>query len=135
MSWGESDLESLSNENDGPTQDQYDIRGPNNLAMAVSMPTEVPDAIPGRMVVVGDSDFLSEELFMSASLYNRDFFSGLVGWLTEREDLISIAPKDPEHVQLQLTDAEVRSIWLIIGCEILLFALLGVYIRMKRRSR
>ncbi|MCP4603355.1 MAG: GldG family protein [Proteobacteria bacterium] len=133
-SWGEVDLASLGTGESVPSKDQYDSQGPNVVAIAASLPTQGGKDEGGRLVVVGDSDFLSEELFVNAGLNNRDFWSGLVGWLTSRGDLISIAPKNPEHVRLNLTENDIKSIWQIVIGEILFCIVLGVVVWMKRRS-
>ncbi len=132
LSWGEMDLASLGSGQTVPNKDQYDTAGPAALAMAASGAVE-GNGDGGRLIVVGDSDFLSEELFVNSSLFNRDFWSGLVGWLTARTDLISIAPKNPEHVQLNLTDDDISTIWQIVIGEVLLIIIAGVVIWIRRR--
>ena len=132
LSWGEVDLASLGSGQAVPAKDQYDTTGPAILAMAAAGATE-SNGDEGRLIVVGDSDFLSEELFVNSSLFNRDFWSGLVGWLTARTDLISIAPKNPEHVRLNLTDDDVSTIWQIIIGEVMLVIIAGVVMWLRRR--
>jgi hypothetical protein len=134
ISWGEVDVAALSAGEAAPTKDQYDTAGPAALAVAASLPTKREGEEPGRVVVVGDSDFLAEELLVNASLSNRDFWSGLVGWLTSRADLISIAPKNPEHVRLNLTAEDVGTVWQIVVGEVLFFVVLGVVVWLRRRS-
>jgi ABC-type uncharacterized transport system involved in gliding motility auxiliary subunit len=134
VSWGEVDLSSLGTGESVPERDQYDTQGPATLAMAAVLTAAGDNRPAGRLVVVGDSDFLSEELFVSAGLFNRDLWSGLVGWLTAREDLISIAPKNPEHVRLQLTEEDFRTIVLLLVGEVLLGIVLGLVVWFRRRS-
>jgi hypothetical protein len=133
VSWGEVDLNWLDSQDGAPAKDQYDHAGPVSLAMAVSVNAKDGSPDGGRLIVVGDSDFLSEELFVNAGLFNRDFWSGMVGWLTARGDLISIAPKNPEHVRLNLTEQDVSTIWQVVIGEILFFVLIGVIVWSKRR--
>jgi ABC-type uncharacterized transport system involved in gliding motility auxiliary subunit len=131
-SWGETDVASLGTGERVAEKGPADVAGPLALAMAATVaPKDGGDA--GRLVVVGDSDFLSEELYLSASLYNRDLWSGIVGWLTEREDLISIAPKNPERVRLNLTDDDVGTIWMVVLGEVALMLILGVAMWLVRR--
>jgi len=134
ISWGEVDVAALSSGEGAPTKDQYDNPGPAALALAASLPTKTEKEESGRLVVVGDSDFLAEELLVNASLGNRDFWSGIVGWLTSREDLISIAPKNPEHVRLNLTTEDVGTVWQVVVGEVLFFIVLGVVVWLRRRS-
>ena len=117
-----------------PERDQYDSAGPAPLAMAAVLAAPGENRPGGRLVVVGDSDFLSEELFVNGSLFNRDFWSGLVGWLTAREDLISIAPKNPEHVRLNLTEDDVSTVWQVVIGEAVLVLIIGVVVWFRRRS-
>ena len=133
-SWGEVDLSTFGISETPPTKDQYDTPGPTVIAMAAALPTEAQDNDSGgKLVVVGDADVLQEELFMNAGLLNRDFFSGLVGWATKRGDLISISPKNPEHIRLNLTEAELGNITQMIWGEIVFFAALGVMVWFRRR--
>lgn len=134
VAWGEVDLGSLGTGESVPERDQYDNQGPLPLAMAAVLAAPGDNRPAGRLVVVGDSDFLSEELFVSAGLFNRDLWSGLVGWLTAREDLISIAPKNPEHVRLQLTEDDFLTIVALLAGEVLLCLALGVVVWIRRRS-
>jgi hypothetical protein len=132
--WGEVDLSFIGEAGQPPGKDQYDTQGPAVLAMATTRPDGPTGELGGRLVVVGDSDFLGEELYAHASFYNRDFWSGLVGWLTAREDLIAIAPKNPEHVRLELTGDDFLTIVLVLLGELLLGVGVGVAVWIRRRS-
>jgi len=131
-SWGETDIASLGTGDRTPEKGDGDVAGPATLAMAATL-AKKDGREGGRLAVVGDSDFLTEELFVNASLYNRDLWSGLIGFLTAREDLISIAPKNPEHVRLSLTEDDVHTIWLIVIGEVLLMLVFGVVMWLARR--
>ena len=133
MSWGEVDLASLGSGDSAPTQDQYDTAGPVVVGM-IAVETTKDKEKAGKLLVIGDSDFLEEELFVNSSLYNRDFWSGLVGWMTAREDLVSIAPKNPEHIRLSLTKEDAGTIWWTLIGEVILVIALGVMVWMRRRS-
>ena len=58
-------------------------------------PSEAPE---GRLVVVGDSDFIGNNLAL-APLGNADLFLNMVNWLTEDEDLIAIRPRPPRTAE------------------------------------
>jgi hypothetical protein len=130
--WGETDVASLGTGDRVPEKGPSDIAGPVSLAMAAQLGA-ADKGEGGRLVVIGDSDFLSEELYLSAGLYNRDLWSGTVGWLTARKDLISIAPKNPERVRLNLTEDDVGTIWMIVIGEVALMLILGVAMWLVRR--
>jgi len=131
-SWGEVDLASVGTGGTVPEKGEEDTAGPAILAMASVIGAQ--DGKPeGRLAVVGDSDFLSEELFVNAGLFNRDFWTSLVGWLTAREDLISIAAKNPEHVRLNLTEEDVSLVWKVVIGEVILVLIAGALMWIRRR--
>jgi hypothetical protein len=132
--WGEVDLSFIGDAAKPPEKDQYDAEGPAVLAMTAARPDGPAGEPGGRLAVVGDSDFLGEEFYAHASFYNRDFWSGLVGWLTAREELISIAPKNPEHVRLDLTGDDFLTIAAVLLGELLLGVGVGVAVWVRRRS-
>jgi ABC-type uncharacterized transport system involved in gliding motility auxiliary subunit len=133
-SWGETDAASLSTTDAAPTKDQYDTQGPVTIAMISALPTASADQKGGELIVVGDSDVLLPELYVNTGLSNRDFFSGLMGKLTKRPELISIAPKNPEHVRLNLSEGDLSTVTKLIWGEVVFFILLGVAVWMRRRS-
>ncbi len=133
-SWGEVDLSTFGASETPPAKDQYDTPGPTVIAMASSLPTETGTEDGGRLIVVGDADVLQQDFFLNAGLNNRDFLSGLLGWLAQRGDLISIAPKNPEHVRLNLTEDDVSTIRILIWGEIIFFVILGIVVWIRRRS-
>ena len=53
-----------------------------------------------RMVVVGDSDFLSNLLQYTGSEHNIDFAENVAGWLALDEDLLSIRPRAARDMRL-----------------------------------
>lgn len=133
-SWGETDAASLNSAETVPAKDQYDTQGPVILAMISTLTGGADPQAGGELVVVGDSDVLLPELFVNAGLSNRDFFSGLVGSLTKRPELISIAPKNPEHVRLNLTEDDLGMVTKLIWGEIVFFVMLGIAVWLRRRS-
>lgn len=71
------------------------------VAAAASYPRDGHEA---RIVVVGDRDFVSNELI--GSLYNRDFLMNSIWWLAEDERWISIRPKlwTPDHFPVTIQE-------------------------------
>jgi ABC-type uncharacterized transport system involved in gliding motility auxiliary subunit len=70
-------------------------------------------ATAGRFVVVGTSLWSQNSMLGSRSLGNRDLLANMINWLSSDEDLISIRPKVPEDRPLNVTAANLRSIfWL-----------------------
>jgi ABC-type uncharacterized transport system involved in gliding motility auxiliary subunit len=123
-----------------PEFDKGDKAGPITLVAAVSAP--VADAPSGaapdapkpetRVVVAGDSDFPSNYILPFQA--NRDFFSNIVNWLAQQEDLISIRPRDAEDRRIQLTaDQGTRIFYLAVFIIPGLLFLTGVRVWWRRR--
>ena len=90
--------------------DKDERKGPLGLAVVVEPST--PGTGKGRLVVVGDADFVSDQLLKTVrgGVSNVDLFMNTVGWLAEEESLISIRPKPPEQHQVVLTPPQARAI-------------------------
>jgi ABC-type uncharacterized transport system involved in gliding motility auxiliary subunit len=116
-SWAETRLDELR-ERQAPAPDQK--RGPLNLAVAVSLAPpksetggeEAVKPASGRFVVVGDSDFISNEL-ASAPVLNADLFINMVNWAAEDEDLIAIRPREPEDRRIFLSSQQMTNVILL----------------------
>ena len=134
VSWGERDPEELETGEVNAGDDER--TGPLRLAYAVHVETDSePDPSPeanagrmdvagdpeedsgeepagdreGRLVVVGDSDFIGNNLAL-APLGNADLFLNMVNWLTEDEDLIAIRPREADDRRITMTSAQVRNV-------------------------
>ncbi|MFY9689541.1 MAG: Gldg family protein [Candidatus Acidiferrales bacterium] len=77
-----------------------DTMGPLSLGVAASD----PDGKNARLVVIGDSDFASNEAIDQAS--NGDLFFNTIDWLAQDENLISIRPKSPTNRRIVLTEGQ-----------------------------
>lgn len=133
VSWGETNLASLQGGETIPEQDNFDSDGPLTIAMA-SMRGTKDGKESGRLVVVGDSDFLSEALFVNASLFNQDFWTSTIGWLSARKELVSIAPKNPEQLQLVITEDNFANILLALIAQLLCIIAIGIVVIHRRRK-
>lgn len=90
-------------------------------------------AQPMRMVVVGDSDFLSTAL-LRVGPGNRTLTNNVFNWLVQRETLLGIPPKKPEQVRLSMTPAQLR--WAMAFVVLILpglAVLLGLWVWSRRR--
>jgi ABC-type uncharacterized transport system involved in gliding motility auxiliary subunit len=109
-SWAETRLEELR-ERQGPAADQK--RGPLTLAVAVNLPAPKSETEPkppgGRFVVVGDSDFIRNDL-ASAPVLNSDLFLNMVNWAAEDENLISVRPREPEDRRIFLSSQQMTNV-------------------------
>ena len=84
-----------------------------------------------RLIVVGSSAFLSNQTITEADM---DFVLNSLNWLLDREEVIGIAPKVAHNLSLNLTQAQLSLIALLVmgaipGCA----ALLGFIVWLKRR--
>lgn len=82
-------------------------KGPFLLAAAGSYNTG-QSGNPGRFVVVGSSDWVSNGVLRFAG--NRDMFLNMMNWLSSDEDLISIRPKEPDDRRLTLNRSQMSVI-------------------------
>lgn len=105
-SWAETNLEEL-NERGGPASEQD--RGPIGLAMALTI-DRGEDTRPSRLVAVGDSDFIANEL-AAAPLLNADLFLNMVNWVAQDEDLISIRPREAEERGIALNSQQQQNMF------------------------
>jgi ABC-type uncharacterized transport system involved in gliding motility auxiliary subunit len=111
--WEERDLDQTP-----PAFDEgVDQPGPVPIAVAVEKgpPSGIDVEIrPTRMVVVGDSDFVSNGALRGGVGGNIDFFMSAVNWLIEREALMGISPKVPGVLRLDMDRFQLRTAFLVI---------------------
>lgn len=142
VSWGEVDPDELEtgevnageDERPGPLRLAYAVHVPTGDQAAEAVAEEpdpletasAPESDPeeetsgeesaddpeGRFVIVGDSDFIGNNLAL-APLGNADLFLNMVNWLTEDEDLIAIRPRSAEDRRITMTSAQVRNVVLL----------------------
>lgn len=65
-----------------------------------------------RIVVVGDSFFLGNEMIKNA--VNRDFAANAINWLVDRPKLVGIAPRPVPEYLFNMSDAQMNSVELIL---------------------
>ncbi len=135
-SWAETDVDGEIEFNN----DSADRPGPLPIAVTVNAIAELQGApiiesgefLQTHIVVIGDSDFASNQAFASAK--NGDLFVNSVNWLAEDFELISIRSKTDAFRELVLTSTErdfVRwSGWLLMPT---LIAAAGVWSWWRRR--
>ena len=86
-----------------------------------------------HLVVVGDSDFASNQFF---SLYgNGDFFLNTASWLAKEENLISIRPRTRKWSPITLTNTQ-ANLTFLLGVIVFpgVVILIGLRVWWKRRS-
>lgn len=107
-----------------------DQTGPLSLGVAASGKQE---ALNARLVVVGDSDFASNQ-GVNGSGANSDLFYNTVDWLAQQENQISIRPKSPTDRRITMTEAQRSAlVWLDVFLLPGLVIISGISIWWKRR--
>ncbi|MEE3259706.1 MAG: DUF4350 domain-containing protein [Candidatus Latescibacterota bacterium] len=102
-SWGEMDLGPINGAGGKVEFDpDADLRGPVSLGVAVAAAADTNLAPAGRtrLVVFGDADFASNEYFSQQA--NGELLIGSINWLTEGEDRLEIADKQPAFNPINL---------------------------------
>ena len=87
-----------------------------------------------RMVVVGDSNFLGNQMIDSAA--NRDFAGFAVNWLLDRPQLVEgIGARPVDEYRLVMTNSQLQSAeWILLGGMPGAVLLLGGAVWLRRRS-
>ncbi len=136
-SWAETDVEELFKNPKAVEFGSKDKKGPVPLVVAgtPTLSAQYPlaeGAVP-RMVVIGDSDFASNQAIHLYS--NRDFFLNSVSWLLGDTEALSIRPALSPASRLSMTQQQLnrlRYLALLLLPEII--ALLGVVTWWSRRQ-
>jgi hypothetical protein len=116
---------------------ENDTRGPVPIAVAAErgpvQGIEV-ELSPTRIVVIGDSYFVSNGAMEGGFGGNLSFFLSAVNWLLEREELIGIEPSEPGVLRLDINRKQMRAVWGIVVLAIPgVVVLLGIIVRLWRR--
>jgi ABC-type uncharacterized transport system involved in gliding motility auxiliary subunit len=115
-----------------------DRQGPISLGMACERFREFPEPghapLAGRLVVIGDSDFITDRYVDMAG--NMNLFLNAVDWLAGRQDLISVRPKVADVRMLDLTARQSQVVfWLSVVVVPGGTVLAGVSAMVRRRRR
>ena len=108
-----------------------DIRGPLNLAVALSHPLDKREQ---RVIVFGDGDFVANSYIANAG--NLDLGMSLVNWLSQDDAYVNIPVKTARDRALNL--ARGVQIAIAVGFLVVLPLLMvgsGVFIWLRRRKR
>lgn len=113
---------------------QVDIPGPVPVAVAIErgpIPGVHVQIRPTRLVLIGDSDFVSNGGLMGA---NADFFLNAVNWLLDRDELLALSPKTLEEHRLVMDAPQLqRLFWTVVIALPALVAALGLGVAWWRR--
>lgn len=88
----------------------------------------------GRLVVIGDSDFLNNEGIYH--LGNKDLILNTINWLVKREELIGIRPRSTKYYYPHLTPKHVSVLfWPTVVIMPVISFVLGIVIYVRRRMK
>ncbi|MFT5442403.1 MAG: ABC-type uncharacterized transport system involved in gliding motility auxiliary subunit [Myxococcota bacterium] len=107
-SWAETDLASWTATGKAKF-DEGDVLGPVSVVVAGEVSGD--GEAPARVVVVGDSDFASNELI--GNYQNRDLFVNAVNWLVDDTDQIAIRPPVSRASRFRMTGESFVNIQLL----------------------
>jgi hypothetical protein len=131
--YGERDLAQLT-AGDDLKPSAGDVEAPVHIAAAVDTRPE-KEKLGGRLIVIGDSDWLHAELLQQPQLANVDLLASFTGFLTEREALVSIAPRKIDAQAMMITEDGLLGVFLRVVLLMPLSALvLGVGVWWQRRA-
>lgn len=110
-----------------------DVDGPFNLAVAVTEKIENSNKST-ELVVVSSSDILNSQSISLTKGGNLDFFMNSIGWLSQREDKITIRAKDISPDVITVNQGQVYTLALISMFIIPIFIITsGTIVWYKRR--
>jgi gliding motility-associatede transport system auxiliary component len=101
QSWAESDVKDLLASKPVALDPTKDRAGPLAVAVARELPAAEPGKRGGRLVVVGDSDWMRNRYV--TEFYNGDLFLNMTSWLTGTEEFSTIDRKRPRVATVNLT--------------------------------
>lgn len=129
--WAETDLAQDPMKYDP----EADREGPVSVAVAVEkgpVPGIDVQIRPTRLVVFGDSDFVSNGAMTGG---NADLFLSALNWLLEREELMGIAPKPVEQIRLVMNRFELSLLFWTVVCVLPgIMAAAGGLVWLRRRA-
>ncbi len=88
-----------------------------------------------RLVVIGNSELLSNNAYRLAEGINLDVAVNALNWLLDREELVGIPPKEKKNIALSLSEKELRNLALAVMAAVPGFvAMLGLLNWLQRRA-
>jgi ABC-type uncharacterized transport system involved in gliding motility auxiliary subunit len=127
--WGETNLDRLVGTGQAE-KDAKDTPGPVPLGVAAQSEKDKDEG--WRLAVFGNSAFATNAQIANAG--NVNLALNAVNWLAKQEQALGIAARSPEQVQLFLSAAQMRNVFLIslVGLPVLAIVL-GVAVWWRRR--
>ena len=120
-----------------PARGPADIEGPLSLAVASELKASGDKSKPrgGRLIVIGDSDFMTDALLQTAELANFHMASAFIGWVSQRPALIDIPPKKIKSGNIVFSQDDLWALFFRVAVLLPMAALvLGVAVWLNRRA-
>jgi len=134
--FGATDISRIAQPGSEPARGPNDVAGPLDLALAVNLAADSETKKPGgRLIVVGDGDWLSARSLESPDVQNSYLASSWTGWLTQREALIEIPAKKAKGGSIVFSQEQLGDLLFRVGVLLPLAALFfGVVVWLNRRA-
>ena len=134
--WGEKD-DFLNNNADPVFHPGVDLRPPLSVGWALEKGTVEDQSIQmrssSRLVVVGNAYFIRDECLVRSAA-DTNFLLLCINWLTDRQTLLAIPPKEATTYMLNLKPGQMdRIVLIVVGGMPLLAALFGIIVWAARR--
>ena len=134
VSWAETDPATRFSGSPGFDKG-VDAPGPLPLALVLQTPPASEGLSGGRMVVVGNSEFMNNSMINRDG--NRDLMLNILGWLAREEGLIELRGRDPLSQPVILTGNQKNLIqWgsVVLWPLLVVSVSVGVMVRHRRRT-
>ncbi|HYZ73204.1 MAG TPA: hypothetical protein VE641_09000, partial [Chthoniobacterales bacterium] len=134
--WGEKD-DFLANSADPVFHPGVDLKPPLTIGWALEKGAVEDQSIQvrssSRLIVIGNADFIRDEC-LNRSVPDTNFLLLCINWLSERQTLLAIPPKETPIYTLDLKPGQLDQIVLIVVAGIpMLAAVFGVLVWTTRR--
>lgn len=129
QAWAEADIEGIRSGESPVFDETDDHRGPIPVAVA-------SERGGSRLVVIASDQFALNAYLREDVVYDhgRDLILNAIGWITDREVLLGIRPREREHVKLVLMPEQLQRMTLVCLLGLPGFAIaLGVWVLWRRR--
>lgn len=114
-------------------------RGPRSFSLAVAVekgrvPGVITDRGSTRLVAVGDSQFLDNQMIESAC--NKDFLGYAINWLLERTQLMQgLGPRPIKEFRLTMTKSQLHTVqWILLAAMPGAVLVFGGLVWLRRRT-
>lgn len=126
-SWAKPNLDATT-----PEKESGDLEGPFNIAVAIT--DTLDNGNEAKIVVVSNSLFVDSQYAMNTG--NVDFIANSFNWLQNREDTVSIVPKEFDNNVLNINAAQQLMIsGLVVIVIPLVIVIMGLKVWLRRKHQ